>query len=109
MAWSSWACHGRRLCIGVGLHPALGPGHTRQFACGLWLLCLSQHHAGQRHADDAARARHGGVAVFVVSVSGQSLGVVLAVSLIDRIGSSAVVAVEGVYFAWALTQHGALP
>lgn len=43
---------------------------------------------------------------------GQSLGVVLAASLIDRIGTSAVVAlggvamaVEGVYFAWALRRR----
>jgi YNFM family putative membrane transporter len=43
---------------------------------------------------------------------GQSIGVVLAASLIDRIGSSAVVAlggavmaVEGVYFAWVLRRR----
>ena len=43
---------------------------------------------------------------------GQSLGVVLAASLIDRIGTSAVVAlggaamaVEGVYFAWVLKRR----
>ena len=45
---------------------------------------------------------------------GQSLGVVLAAGLIDRIGTSAVVAlgglaiaVEGVYFAWALRRRDA--
>jgi len=47
---------------------------------------------------------------------GQSLGVVLAASLIDRVGTSAVVAlggvamaVEGVYFAWALRRRQARP
>jgi YNFM family putative membrane transporter len=47
---------------------------------------------------------------------GQSLGVVLAAGLIDRIGTSTVVAlgglaiaVEGVYFAWALRRRSALP
>lgn len=47
---------------------------------------------------------------------GQSLGVVLAAGLIDRIGTSAVVAlgglaiaVEGVYFSWALRRRDAQP
>ena len=46
---------------------------------------------------------------------GQSIGVVLAASLIDRIGTSAVIALgggvmaaEGVFFAWALRRRAGL-
>jgi YNFM family putative membrane transporter len=72
------------------------------------------HNVMQANATQMApHARGTAVSMFASFLFlGQSIGVVLAASLIDRIGSSAVVAlggavmaVEGVYFAWVLRRR----
>jgi predicted MFS family arabinose efflux permease len=75
------------------------------------------HNVMQANATQMApEARGTAVSLFASFLFlGQSLGVVLAAALIDRIGTSAVVAlgggvmaVEGAYFAWALRRTARL-
>ena len=74
------------------------------------------HNTLQAHATQMApEARGTAVSLFSSFLFlGQSLGVVLAAAFIDRLGSSAVIALggvamaaEGVYFAWALRRRAA--
>ena len=75
------------------------------------------HNAMQANATQMApHARGTAVSMFSSFLFlGQSIGVVLAAGLIDRIGTSAVIAlgggvmaVEGIYFAWALRRRAGL-
>ena len=86
--------------------------HPRQpvFAGFSFFMFHNTMQANARRRHRARSAQHGRVAVFIVPVFGQSLGVVTAASLIDRIGSGAVISLGGHDggrggFAWALRRR----
>ncbi|CAN5307102.1 MFS transporter [soil metagenome] len=94
--------------------PHWGPALPASFLAGFGFFMF--HNTMQANATQMApHARGTAVSLFSSSLFlGQSIGVVLAASLIDRIGTGAVIAlgggvmaVEGVYFAWVLRRRAA--
>jgi YNFM family putative membrane transporter len=92
--------------------PHWGPAIPASLAAGFGFFMF--HNVMQANATQMApEARGTAVSLFASFLFlGQSIGVVLAAALIDRIGTHAVVAlgggvmaVEGVYFAWALRRR----
>ena len=92
--------------------PHWGPALPASLLAGFGFFMF--HNTMQANATQMApHARGTAVSLFSSSLFlGQSIGVVLAASLIDRIGTSAVIAlgggvmaVEGVYFAWVLRRR----
>ena len=92
--------------------PHWGPALPASLLAGFGFFMF--HNTMQANATQMApHARGTAVSLFSSSLFlGQSIGVVLAASLIDRIGTGAVVAlgggvmaVEGVYFAWVLRRR----
>lgn len=95
--------------------PYWGPALPASLLAGFGFFMF--HNTMQANATQMApQARGTAVSMFASFLFlGQSIGVVLAASLIDQIGSSAVIAVgggvmaaEGVYFAWALQRRASL-
>lgn len=98
----------------IALTPHWAPAIPASFIAGFGFFMF--HNTMQATATQMApHARGTAVSLFSSSLFvGQSLGVVVAAALIDRIGTGAVIAlggaamaVEGVYFAWALKQRAA--
>jgi YNFM family putative membrane transporter len=94
--------------------PHWGPAIPASLVAGFGFFMF--HNVMQANATQMApEARGTAVSLFASFLFlGQSIGVVLAAALIDRIGTHAVVAlgggvmaVEGVYFAWALRRQSA--
>jgi len=94
--------------------PHWGPAIPASLVAGFGFFMF--HNVMQANATQMApEARGTAVSLFASFLFlGQSIGVVLAAALIDRIGTHAVVAlggavmaVEGVYFAWALRRRSA--
>ena len=92
--------------------PHWGPALPASLLAGFGFFMF--HNTMQANATQMApHARGTAVSLFSSSLFlGQSIGVVLAASLIDRIGTSAVIAaggavmlLEGVYFAWVLRRR----
>ena len=92
--------------------PHWGPALPASLLAGFGFFMF--HNTMQANATQMApHARGTAVSLFSSSLFlGQSIGVVLAASLIDRIGTGAVIALggavmalEGVYFAWALRRR----
>jgi len=92
--------------------PHWGPALPASLLAGFGFFMF--HNTMQANATQMApQARGTAVSLFSSSLFlGQSIGVVLAASLIDRIGTGAVIAMggavmalEGVYFAWALRRR----
>lgn len=92
--------------------PHWGPALPASLLAGFGFFMF--HNTMQANATQMApHARGTAVSLFSSSLFlGQSIGVVLAASLIDRIGTGAVIALgggvmalEGVYFAWVLRQR----
>lgn len=95
--------------------PNWGPALPASLLAGFGFFMF--HNTMQTNATQMApQARGTAVSLFSSSLFlGQSIGVVLAASLIDRIGTSAVIAaggavmaLEGVYFAWVLRRRDRL-
>lgn len=95
--------------------PHWGPALPASLLAGFGFFMF--HNTMQANATQMApQARGTAVSLFSSSLFlGQSIGVVLAASLIERIGTSAVMALggavmalEGVYFAWALRRREGL-
>ncbi len=95
--------------------PHWGPALPASLLAGFGFFMF--HNTMQTNATQMApQARGTAVSLFSSSLFlGQSIGVVLAASLIDRIGTSAVIAaggavmaLEGVYFAWVLRRRDRL-
>ena len=98
--------------LGLAYTPHWGPALPASLLAGFGFFMF--HNTMQANATQMApQARGTAVSLFSSALfMGQSIGVVLAASLIDRIGSSAVIALggavmalEGIYFAWALRQR----
>ncbi|MDB5884282.1 MAG: major facilitator superfamily 1 [Polaromonas sp.] len=98
--------------VGLAYTPHWGPALPASLLAGFGFFMF--HNTMQANATQMTpHARGTAVSLFSSFLFlGQSIGVVLAASLIDRIGSSAVIALggavmalEGVYFAWALRQR----
>jgi len=98
--------------LGLAYTPHWGPALPASLLAGFGFFMF--HNTMQANATQMApQARGTAVSLFSSALfMGQSIGVVLAASLIDRIGSSAVIALggavmalEGVYFSWALRQR----
>lgn len=94
--------------------PHWGPAIPASLLAGFGFFMF--HNTMQANATQMApHARGTAVSLFSSSLFlGQSIGVVLAASLIDRIGTGAVIALgggmmalEGIYFAWALRRKDA--
>jgi predicted MFS family arabinose efflux permease len=101
--------------LAVAYIPHWGPAIPASLVGGFGFFMF--HNVMQANATQMApEARGTAVSLFASFLFlGQSLGVVLAAALIDRIGTSAVVAlgggvmaVEGAYFAWALRRTARL-
>ena len=98
--------------LGLAYTPHWAPALPASLLAGFGFFMF--HNTMQANATQMApQARGTAVSLFSSALfMGQSIGVVLAASLIDRIGSSAVIALggavmalEGVYFSWALRRQ----